>query len=182
MKRRKQVTCCLCEKQETWNTSGVCSSCTAYYEFGKRTADRFQPDSDLAAVKVDRQLLPPKAYLGRKKDERRKQYPEAWGMERALERAIAEALGATVDQRPVVGKSMPVGTIDALDNTRQHERTYYTVMLPANKVPALEIFQIIADALAAAYDNGRRDGENLLAKLANGEVTVRQYEEGKTNQ
>lgn len=77
---------------------------------------------------------------------------------------------------------MPVGTIDALDNTRQHERTYYTVMLPANKVPALEIFQIIADALAAAYDNGRRDGENLLAKLANGEVTVRQYEEGKTNQ
>jgi hypothetical protein len=92
---------------------------------------------------------------------------------------MIDALGATVDHTPKTGRTMPDNTINALDNMRQLDRTYCTIMLPTNKVPALAIFQIVADALAAAYDKGKHDGENLLAKLATGEITVRQYEERK---
>lgn len=176
-KRRKPVTCVLCAERETTDFSGVCQTCKNIYEFGKKTASRFEPDGDLTSVLIDRRLLTPTPYLGRPKEERRKYYNEPFALDHAIESAILNALGATADFR---GQgSHQNDKIDVVNQREKYSAQYSALKVPKNKLVALKIFQVIADAMADAYDNGFRAGENLLAKLASGETTVRQYEEKK---
>lgn len=175
-RRRKAVACPLCGK-ENWEDNGVCNACWSLWKAGKNLADRFGSDGDMAAVQLAGDLFSPSYTLGRKRKERDAVY--GWGQWRnSLGKAILALAGVKMTER-YESIAPSTATIDVAREAKG-STSYGTsqIMLPARNVEALgDLYQIVVDALAAAYDEGYSSGSSLLVRLADGDLTVAQLDD-----
>ena len=178
--RRKSVLCVLCEREETQNASGVCSQCKWIYENGKRLLGKFSDDkAELVSVRINNRLTGPSHTYGRNAAQRRAAYdwpahPNDTLIAAVMRCAGAEITWATYAPNLKKENDMPMITVDhLLYETGTGDAK--AVMAPANKIDDIRIFfQALVDLMAEQYERGYDAADSLLARLADGDLTINQ--------
>lgn len=186
--RRKSVLCVLCEREETQNASGVCSQCKWIYENGKRFLGKFSDNkAELVSVRINTRLTNPSHNYGRNAAQRNAAYkwptsPSDTLIATVMRCAGAEITWATDAPGLRAVQDMPVIAVDHL--------LYETgigdakaVIAPADKIDDIRIFfQALVDLMAEQYEKGYDAADSLLARLADGDLTINQLNDKRTRQ
>lgn len=173
--RRTHVECVLC-KEPTLAANAVCPKCQSIYDAGKRFEQRFSSDSsDLVAVPLAADLRSPSHLAGRSSAERRAVYGRNNRERDRILHCAVDLAGGVIDYRRYV-RSI-TGHVDILTTPAisRHEISPDIIMIPANRLDSLREFVVVlTDLLAATYEDGYKQGNSLLTRLAKDDLTVAQ--------
>lgn len=182
--RYKEVTCGLCgQKFGSWEPKGtetVCRNCRDLYNFGRKMANKVGADDRLVVVWLDSSHRSPSWLDGANDKDRRAKYGRIgpFGERRALGDALIDALGASIIVDVPAGMERVSEPIDVHSGNARYQPRHEALVIPANKVEAArKLYEVIGDALRAAYDEGYSAGNHLLGRLADGSVTIGEYDD-----
>ena len=186
MRRRKEVLCVLCEREMTYEASGVCRGCRGVYEAGKRFRGKFGgEEAELVSVKLNRQLDPPSRAFGRKEDQRRESYTWPDRPIDSLMRAAMQMAGGSINWASyapnVYAKDAPAAI--SVENLPHESATGdpKAIVAPPNKIePIRAFFQALVDVLQENYEEGFNAGNSMIVRLANGDLSINQLEDRST--
>lgn len=177
--RRKEVLCTLCEKEMTRRDSGVCVHCeyarnvgVAYMKF----LDGLAADNESVIAKIPRY---PSAH--RNDALSRQEIEDAYSMHNLHfpDSELAKAIVALADITPIRGRHSDAIPVLNPKNDAFNEVEYYTGLKRTfNQLQ--KVFDLLRYAIKSQYSEGYRAGQNVLAQLASGQMTVDQLNEYET--
>lgn len=172
--RRNPVLCVLCKEEETKRDSGVCVRCERFYNVGvayMKWLDQQKAEQDQVTAK-----LPDYPRINKEYALTREEIAQAYNYDRFLfeDSEAAKAIVGLANITPVGSGDTDLSILfPGQDRTPNYECSF---ALGERKtfMQLQKVFDLIRFCMKKQYQEGLRDGQQLLTRLAAGDLSVAQ--------